>query len=448
MDGADGTREPQAATDESRVSDRHLASAVESIALLSVATSGIVFALLQSFNYRCTLPSGATVVLAPIVFSLTAICMILLRLFTPRLAGRNRFRFARALAFVGLGIGPLGFGAPIVILPIVSAAIFAIGIAAASLLFSCFLCKYTHIALVTILSSVAIVSSGIASIAILLNMPQDLLMVVSSVFDILALIFINDTAMDTPFMGVTSEQSKLRATTRKIDRVTYAIIGLNVGFSTGLALSGYIVTIRFQNMNVDASLVVVFLPLLLAGFTLLLFRNKYQYLIEHISKEYLSACVVACLLAIVLLPEPAKVFFLALLIFFADVQLLIAINAGIEFIVFERLSPVWYITEYGIIMLGAAIGVIITSMLMTAALDFQRLTLLCALIAVVNVALQPTINRGRYPLPAALTSDSNSRLAAQQMVENDLDQTGESNVVSNSDAADSKLSPPPFLTCF
>ena len=267
-------------------------------------------------------------------------------------------------------------------------------------------------------------------------------MVVSSVFDILALIFINDTAMDTPFMGVTSEQSKLRATTRKIDRVTYAIIGLNVGFSTGLALSGYIVSIRFQDMNIDASLVIVFFPLLLAGFTLLLFRNKYQYLIEHISKEYLSACVVACLLAIVLLPEPAKVFFLALLIFFADVQLLIAINAGIEFIVFERLSPVWYITEYGIIMLGAAAGVVITSVLTSAALDFQRLTLLCALVAVTNVALQPTINRGRYPLPAALTSDNNSRLAAQQMVENDLDQAGESNVVSNSDVADSKLSPP------
>ncbi len=101
---------------------------------------------------------------------------------------------------------------------------------------------------------------------------------------------------------------------------------------------------------------------------------------------------------------------IAVVLFLASSQMLIAINASVEFIRCENLSPIWYMAEDGFIALGFAIGLCFAWWASGYSLAEDDFAYASLAIIVINVSLQPQINKGRYPL---LISQSSPILRAQ-----------------------------------
>ena len=310
-----------------------------------------------------------------------------------------------AASVLGTCIGPLLFelGFPMVSLPLV-----AIGIVCTGFRWCLRLCEYSHILLVSLISlafACAISATGLVSM-----MPLDGLEVATldCCLALLswALLRINKTKAHEELMSVSGAESRKRAMTASADRWTYTTIGLDFGFALGLIGAQRQAMTEVYPAEGPASIAVFVLPIVAAGFVLLAFHRKGDYLIERYSKDYLALTITLGVLPLSIAPAPAKYLCLMFLLFVVSIQIIIVINASIEFIRFEELNPAWYMGEEAFVCGGAGVGLAISLAGAANGFDSPLLLVACSLVVVFNIFAQTFMNKGAYPTSDLFENDS------------------------------------------
>lgn len=310
-----------------------------------------------------------------------------------------------AASVLGTCIGPLLFELGF---PWVSLLLVAIGIVCTGFRWCLRLCEYSHILLVSLISIAfvcAISATGLVSMMPLESLEVTVLDCCLAFLSWMIL-RINKTKIHEELMSVSGAESRKRAMTASADRWTYTTIGLDFGFALGLISTQRQAMTGGGSVEGPASIAVFVLPIAAAGFVLLAFHRKGDYLIERYSKDYLALTITLGILPLSIAPTPVKYLCLMFLLFVVSIQIIIVINASIEFIRFEELNPAWYMGEEAFVCGGAGVG--LATSLAGAANGFNSPLLLaaCSLVVVFNIFAQTFMNKGAYPTSDLFETDS------------------------------------------
>lgn len=353
--------------------------------------------------------SFAGVLDVAVILFVACITCIVLRLLCERITGRTPHLIILAVAIAGLCLAPIGM--TIEPLRIVCLPVAAAGIVAASFIWSLYLCNFSHVLLVSLISiALALAAAASATIAAL-EASSLAMSIIGCVLGAasFALLGVEPRDQASRLLAITAKESKKRAVTVRFDRWTYATIGLDFGFAIGLALliagGGSTDQPLATAGSMAGSALMLGAPLALAGIIMLVLRTYFRYVLEDYSKDYLSFCVALLVLPMLVVPHAMQPIFAAVLLLVASCQVIIVISASIEFIRFDELSPAWYMAEQAFVAFGMLVGVLIGGMASAQPLGGAGSTafVLCSIIVVIaNTFTQPMINKGLYPAePAA-----------------------------------------------
>ena len=203
-------------------------------------------------------------------------------------------------------------------------------------------------------------------------------------------------------LSVSAEESRKRALTIKIDRWTYSLIGIDFGFAIGSTLLSDTFNFDWASSVLpgDGGGMPTFLvgTIALAGIILFLMRPHFDYTLESVTKRYFTLSVSFCVLTMIVASPPVRYACLALLLVIVIIQLAIVVSAGVEFIDFDELSPVWYLAEEAFVSGGIALGIIIGGCISNFEVSGASLFPSCCIIlTLINIFMQPKIDKGAYP---------------------------------------------------
>ena len=337
-----------------------------------------------------------------ILIALQTIALAVPRSFCTRFASKKVLIATRAVAVLGLCVAP--FALLFDSLALLSLPIQAIGITASSLLWVLCLSKYKHLTLAFIIAIALTFAACITGSISALSLPSEWVMLIQCVCGIASLSLLAPKYDKTLFdmLSVSAEESQKRALTIKIDRWTYSLIGIDFGFAIGS-------TLLSDTFNFDWALSVLpgdgggmptFLvgTIALAGIILFLMRPHFDYTLENVTKRYFTLSVSFCVLTMIVAKPPVQYACLALLLVIVIIQLAIVVSAGVEFIDFDELSPVWYLAEEAFVSGGIALGIIIGGCISNFEVSGASLFPSCCIIlTLINIFMQPKIDKGAYP---------------------------------------------------
>lgn len=330
------------------------------------------------------------------------VSLLLLRWKSVQLTNISESLALKACAIAGSCLAPFGLlseQAWPVALPFV-----AVGIALTSYLWCLYLCKFTHMLLVSLVSIAFVLAAGTAGVVAALDLPNVATLFVESSLALLSLFLLGlqPTAGSGELLMVSPKESSRRAVTKNIDRWTYSVIGLDFGFSIGL-----IQGLAFARSEASSSAWIVdahifacvfVIPVILAGILLLVIRPRFNNTIEKYSKDFLAFSFAVGTLPLTILPAEGQIICMMILLLVSCVQVIIVINASIEFIRFEELSPAWYMGEEAFVAGGIAVGLSFAWLTGTSGSPDQPFLFIgCFAVVLAGAFAQPVISRGCYP---------------------------------------------------
>ncbi len=196
-------------------------------------------------------------------------------------------------------------------------------------------------------------------------------------------------------LSISPEDCAKRAITIRVDRWTYSLIGCDLGFSLGLA---HCLIGSFSDELVSPASIAVFcIPAIIVGIVLLAGHTRFENTLEAVSKDYLSFAFTLSALLIFCLPDIGKLIGLMLLLAVSFLQVVILINASIEFIRFEELSPQWYMAEEAFVAGGIAVGTLLAWAGMFSLPSLDGSFYATCIVILMNIFAQTFINEGRFP---------------------------------------------------
>ncbi len=346
-------------------------------------------------------PALSSVALGPVfvpsfaVVALTAaLALPFMRRFQAFFGSDRGLSITKAAGMACTCIAPMGLLANPLFIP--ATLIVAFGVMALGFLWSLYMCRFSHIALAKLLSF-AIILAAVISGTLLFNEPPP-----ATIFTMMALgaaswlsvLNIKGlTRLDN--LSISPEDCVRRAITIRVDRWTYSLIGCDLGFSLGLAhcLMGS----SSDEVVTSADIAVFCIPAIAVGIVLLASHTRFENTLESVSKDYLSFAFTLSALSTFCLPGIGKLVGLMLLLAVSFLQVVILINASIEFIRFEELSPQWYMAEEAFVASGIVVGTLLawTGMFGLPSLDGCFYATCVAIL--VNTFAQTFINEGRFP---------------------------------------------------
>lgn len=314
----------------------------------------------------------------------------------------------RSLTFVGICLAP--FGLLLEHLWVVSLPLIAIGVVLISYHWCLYLCKFTHMLLVSLISIAFALAAITAGVIAVLDFDDMTTVFIESCLALLSLLLLESpsTRETEELLVITPEESDKRSVTKRVDRWTYTIIGLDFGFAIGLVqalLTCDGESCRLLVSGTGSSAFVFVVPIALSSILLLIFRPRFTNVIEKYSKNYLAFSFAVGTLPLTILSTEGRILCVMLLLLVSCIQIIIVINASIEFIRFEELSPVWYMAEEASVAGGIAVGIAL-SRLTGIPNDHNGLLLSlgCFIVVLAGAFMQPVISKGAYPTQ---TSSSN-----------------------------------------
>ena len=196
-------------------------------------------------------------------------------------------------------------------------------------------------------------------------------------------------------LSISPEDCAKRAITIRVDRWTYSLIGYDLGFS--LSLAHCLISSYPEGFVSPTSIAVFCIPAIIVGIVLLAGHTRFENTLEAVSKDYLSFAFTLSALLIFCLPDVGKLIGLMLLLAVSFLQVVILINASIEFIRFEELSPQWYMAEEAFVAGGIAAGALLawSGIFCLPSLDGYFYATCIAIL--VNIFTQTIINEGCFP---------------------------------------------------
>ena len=396
----------------------------------------ILFALMSLFllYFESPLPNlaigafGVSIPAIIVLVLLQTIALAIPRRFCSRFASRKALMAIRIVAFLGLCLAPftlLNESLGLLFLPIE-----AIGITAASLLWCLCLCKYKHLLLASLIAIAFAFAACIVGSISALSLPKEWVVLLQCICGALSLFLLAPKYDGRLFdmLSVSAEESRKRALTVKVDRWTYSLIGIDFGFAIGIALLANnpdFAGLQPLSSNSEHGVSLFFAAAIaLTGILLFAMRPHFDYTLEKVTKHYLTLSVSACILIMTVSDSTIQCICLILLLIVTFMQMAIIVSAGIEFIDFDELSPVWYLAEEAFVSGGIAFGLLMGGWVANFEINGSSLfPICCILITLINIFMQPTIDKGYYPASKALddvlrgNADGNSLLAPRSLEE-------------------------------
>ncbi len=359
---------------------------------------------------------GATSIPAIVLFFLSAT----LALFAIRYANRSveTHTLIISIKYIYLVCGcfaPLGLIVEALILP--TTVLLGIGFASATFFLCLYLCDYGYSMLTIMLPVGTLIGGGFGALIYASSFNRTAIVIIAAVALLgswLILHFKQHTRR-YDLLRISNKDSRVRMTMLVDARWTYASMGLGAGFATGIASNNAV----FKGLNEAMSSIglggwcfLLFIGAVIIGVFLLVIHARLDYLIERYSKEFFSFSIALCVLPLCFGNEVVQSIFLTLLFAVTFLQMVFIINAGVEHMRFDLLSPLWYMAENSFVLIGAMIGIILG--FAVDAPSFPSLSLLVAstIVILLTAFAQPFINKSSYPID----SDAES-VASAEVVE-------------------------------
>lgn len=355
------------------------------------ALSGFFLLFFESPLITLSVASNGFPATACVVF-LTTVFFLFIRMFAHRISSSGGLILIRGCALVGLCIAPFLLLGDLWVAAI---PLIALGVAALSFSWCIVLCSLGHVLLDWLTAISFAFSACMAGLLWAANIDTlfEIVLLCSAFLVSLILLGAKRDRPGDDLLKVNACQSKKRAITAKVDRWTYSIIGLNFGFAIQLIVS------QLQRGEVPQFLAasLVFCPIIVASILLLFFHYKFQFALEKYSKDFLSFVVAVCILPLTVVPAVCWIGFLMAFLLVAMLQIIIFVNAFLEFIRFEELSPAWYLAEGSFVSAGVCIGIVVGWVGLSSFSSWQVFSFCCYMIVLANVFAQVFFNRGQYP---------------------------------------------------
>lgn len=200
---------------------------------------------------------------------------------------------------------------------------------------------------------------------------------------------------------ISPEESRKRAITVKIDRWTFSLIGLDLGFAIGI--THYFLPEPWGSGIISTDAATFSVAVITVSVITLISHTRFDNSLESYSKDYLSFTYALGLLLIFCLPSPFSIIGFLVILIVTFLQILIVINASIEFIRFEELNPLWYMAEEAFVAGGIAIGLLGAWLSGTVFSNpWNTLFYTCACMILINIFAQSFINQGSFPSADAI----------------------------------------------
>lgn len=203
-----------------------------------------------------------------------------------------------------------------------------------------------------------------------------------------------------------------------MDRCTYSLIGIDLGFSIGFA--HFLFPMILEGHDAIPEVFVFCIPAILVGTIVLACQARLDTTLESLSKDYLSFTFALGVVLVIYLPAIGKIVGLVFLLAVTFLQTMILVNASVEFIRFEELSPSWYLAEETFSAIGIALGLIVPWVCSLTDTMPECLFFSAAIMTLVNIFAQTFINDGRFP------SSENLSVLSLSRKEKDVDEEGAS----------------------
>jgi DNA-binding CsgD family transcriptional regulator len=278
----------------------------------------------------------------------------------------------------------------------------ALGAVAAIYSWLLYLCRFGYSILVPLISISFTVASASVVLVTVLELPAAGVLGIECGCMLLSVMLFHKRIyrQSESLMQTSAAESKKRAITVANDRWTYSLIGVDLGFALGLFFRYF--TGDLQGALVPAALadwrVLCFiLPVLVATVLLLFFHSRFEYKLEKYSKKFLAFTVTVSTLPLLFLPDEAKLVSMMALLCISVIQVNIVVNASVEFIRFELLSPAWYLAEGAFLSVGSLLGIIIAWGCVIAQGEPLIESLCYSAIIAMNIFAQTFIDKGSYP---------------------------------------------------
>lgn len=365
------------------------------------AASGSLFLLFfnSPLAWRSIIVAEWGIPAAIIVSALAAGALFIIKVAADRIANAKTLIWAKTIFLAGAIAIPfsslLKTWWPLA-LPFISA-----GLAAAVFLWSSSLCRLSHRLLVSLTSASFFFGISFAGLVSVLKPAEPIVTILESALLLfsLAMLHLDRSEPATPLLQVSKATSKKRASTVQADRWTYSIVGADFGFITGLSLYGMSPALKSTASEPFLQPISISLAFVLAGVLLFVFRPRFEYAIERHSKDFFALMIVAGTLPLPFLACEAQMLCLMALLVVTFAQVIIVINASLEFIRFEQLSPAWYMGETALVAGGIAAGTLLAYIGLVEDAPSYLEPFFCYAISLANILAQKFMNNGIYPTP-------------------------------------------------
>lgn len=211
--------------------------------------------------------------------------------------------------------------------------------------------------------------------------------------------------MELGNLQISPEDSRKRAITVKIDRWTFTLIGFDTGLA--IALTHYLMPSIFVGSLLNTTVLSFVASSIIVGGIALIGHLRFDNALESFSKDYLSFTYTLGLILAFVLPGTGKMIGLIIILIVSFLQVLIVINASIEFIRFEELNPLWYLAEETFVAIGLIVGIALPWSCNMFADDTVWFLYIGCLATLVNIFAQSFINQGSFPSADSIHIEDN-----------------------------------------
>lgn len=277
------------------------------------------------------------------------------------------------------------------------------------------LCAIGHELLSSLISVSLIFLSLIVILVELLEISLTASIVMSCVLSLLSVlcIFMKGSLADLKLIGYNNEDPTKNfkgINNYQIGRFNYVYQGVLIGVELGILLLFYM-----NELNEFAQYYsfILIAPVACSGFVLLVCRFMAPYEFERISKDYLAVMLSLGFIVLPFLSGGVQVAWLSLLFFIVIVQVVIMTTAIIEIPRFEKVSPIWYFSEFSFFFFGVA-GASLAFFLIAANFSpSATIQILCFATVVVASAAQVFLGRVSYPQADSFMEQDNLKASNQ-----------------------------------